>query len=98
MFIFSFIQLSLRKQWKKESRRKEWNMDESKGGGQSMLNCKWSLLAWKRVYKVKQNIPRKTETTWSEIPLLKQISVNQMINSTFAMCQLQMATTRINDI
>lgn len=46
----------------------------------------------KPVYKLKQNNSK------FEIPLLKQISINQMINSNFAICQLQMATTTINGI
>lgn len=34
-------------------------MDDSRGWGESMLNCKWSLLSWKPVYKVKQNYSKQ---------------------------------------
>lgn len=68
MFSFSFIQL--RKQRKERVRRKrKWNMDEIKGWGESMLNCKWSLLVWKTVYKVKQNHSKENRDNpvWNSI-------------------------------
>lgn len=57
--MFRFIWSRLGKQRKKVSRRKLWNIDKS--GGESMLNCKLFLLAWKtgkpKLFQGKQRQP-----------------------------------------